>query len=75
MKRIALVLALIMLITVALPAMFVGAAGPLDSFTKVEKPESDTVRKTSFRIARTWGVENPVGQWFLHLVTLKLKMA
>jgi len=63
MKRVALILALITLLTVALTVIPVGAASPLDDFTMVEKPEASTIRKTSFRFCRVWGVENPVGQW------------
>ncbi|MBQ4064760.1 MAG: hypothetical protein IJD10_01525, partial [Clostridia bacterium] len=63
MKKIALILSFVMLFAAALALFPVSAAGPLDSYTEAGKPESDTVRKTSFRVARTWGVENPVGQW------------
>ncbi len=63
MKRIAFALAVLTVLTVVFAAFSVNAAGPLDSFTEVEKPAASTVRKTSYRFARVWGVENPVGRW------------
>ncbi len=65
MKKISLLLALVTLLSVILAgfSIQISAASPLDDFTAVSRPADSTIRKTSTRYWRVWGVENPVGTW------------
>ena len=65
MKKFALVLALVSMLTVCFASLNVSAAKPIDAFTQIEAPaEEDKIKPTSWNYFVGMNqLENPVGSW------------